>query len=136
MNGRDFLNVARAAVEDAAEEWQRTAAGRTYYALFLECRDAIERWGFAPASIHQAHSAIRNRLPSTNHADLKFLGRALTALFDVRAHADYDIAVPLVPAFQLELNIDLANAGIALLDELEDDDAKRAAVIAALQGVP
>jgi hypothetical protein len=136
MNGRKFLDVARAAVEDPSEEWQRTAMGRVYYALFLECRDAIERWGFVASSTYQAHAVVRNRLLATNHADLKYLGRSLDDLFKMRAHPDYDLTMPPIPTFQIELNIDLAEDGVALLDEIESDPAKRAAVVAALQGVP
>jgi hypothetical protein len=136
MTGRDFLNVARVAVEDLAEEWQRTAASRGYYALFLECRDAVARWGFAPSSIYQAHAAIRNRLLATNHPDLKSFGRSLADLFDLRAQADYDMLTPFAPPFQVELYLDEAEAAIALLDETDNDPGKRAAAIAALQGVP
>src|SRR5262245_46164922 len=105
MNDREFLNVACAAIADPDEEWQRTAAGRTYFALFLECRDALEGWGFAETSIHQEHAAVRNRLYAAMHADLKQLGRLLVRLHTLRVHADYDLATPLVSAFQVEQNI-------------------------------
>src|SRR5262245_30991085 len=136
MNGRSFLNVARAAVADPGEEWQRTAAGRTYFALFLECRDALEQWGLAATAIHQAHAAVRNRLLGTTHPDLKDLGGLLVEFHKARVQADYDLTTPPVSSFQVELDIDRAEDAVATLDEIDGDPARRAAVIAALHGFP
>jgi hypothetical protein len=41
MAGRNFLDVARAVVSGQAEYYWRAGAIHAYYALFLECRDAL-----------------------------------------------------------------------------------------------
>ena len=44
MRSREFLDVARALLGDNTEAARRTAASLAYYALMLECREALERW--------------------------------------------------------------------------------------------
>ena len=48
MRGREYLELAREILPGGTEKHRRGAAGRAYYALFLEGREALARWGFLP----------------------------------------------------------------------------------------
>jgi hypothetical protein len=59
MDGRAFLAVARElAAGSTAAHW-RSSVGRSYYALFLEGRDLLQRWGFTPQRRDPVHSFVR-----------------------------------------------------------------------------
>jgi hypothetical protein len=45
MRGRDFLAVARDLSRQTTEAYWRAAAGRAYYAVLIELRDAMTIWG-------------------------------------------------------------------------------------------
>jgi len=48
MDGRAFLGVAQEMALGRTEAHWRAAVGRAYYALMLEGRDFLQRWGFVP----------------------------------------------------------------------------------------
>src|SRR5579859_5262064 len=126
MDGRQFLTVARFAAQESDEEWQRTAGGRAYYAMFLEARAALVRWGFANIPSYQAHAYVRSRFANALPPDLKRIGNALEYLYNVRARADYEIAQTFFTAYVVERAIDDAADMIDLLDAIDADPVRRA----------
>src|SRR5438046_1963965 len=61
MRGRAFMDVARAMSRASTEAQWRTAAGRAYYGLLLEARDALQRWGFSCLRNDPLHAFVRLR---------------------------------------------------------------------------
>ncbi len=138
MDGRQFLNVARRLVQEQDEESWRTAAGRAYYALFLEARAALIRWGVTGIPQFQAHAFVRNRFDYAANFSLKQIGKALEQLGRLRDRADYEIDVtgPFHSYFSTEQAIFKAEGMIDLLDDIEADPAELAAAVAAVLAVP
>jgi len=136
MNGRQFLMVAQAALEESSEEWLRTAVGRAYYALFLEARDALDRWRFTAIPKYQAHAFLGSRFRYAADVDAKEIGETLFDLHRMRTWADYDNSIPFVSAFQVEQAIDRALSAVQLLDDIEADPSRLAIVLAAVRAVP
>jgi hypothetical protein len=134
MRGRDFLDVSRHAVVGGREAYWRDAVVSAYYALFLECREALAAWGAALPPRHQAHNWVRLKLHYARDADLLKLGHLLEDLLKIRNRASYDLR-PLVEfssdttAVQVIQRVD---AAIQLLDSIEADPGRRAAAIASL----
>src|SRR5437016_3570836 len=91
MKGRAFLQVARSDVAGPGEAFWRAAAVHSYYALVLECRDALLRWGATIPPRHNVHAATRLKMLYAGDADLKQLGRVLEKLVWLRNHASYDL---------------------------------------------
>src|SRR5437868_6643548 len=92
MPGRGFLDLAKEVVAGATEYHWRGAAVHAYYALFLECRDALGRWGFAVPRGVNVHAHVRLKLTYAKDADLKELGTALDRLVKLRNKASYDLS--------------------------------------------
>ncbi len=137
MDGRAFLRVAGELAGGPTETHWRAAAGRACYALMLECRDALSRWGF-PARKQNGHSFVRLCFTYTNDADVKHIGRALDMAVRMRNLADYQLANSGLFATDyesLQLVADCRTA-IALFDVIEADAARRAAAIAAIRPPP
>lgn len=132
MQGRAFLEVAHEVVSGTTEAHWRATVIHAYYALFLECRDALIRWGIAVPPRQNVHSAVRLRLIYSADPDLKRLGYALDKWCPRRNDASYDLGV--LPRFATDrLAQDaIADAIIALarLDAIEADSVRRAAAIA------
>lgn len=133
MQGRAFLEVARAVVAGSTEAHWRAAVIHAYYALFLECRDALIRWRVAIAPRQNAHSAVRLRFVYASDPDLKRLGDALDKWCPLRNDASYNLrALAKFANDRLaQESIKEVTASLALLDAIESDPPRRAAVIAA-----
>ncbi len=135
MQGREYLDLAREIVRGGQERHWRGAAGRAYYALMLECRDALGRWGFVPLPRQNVHAFVRLYCDYPAHADLKQIGRVLHHLSQLRNRADYDLApsARFATAVEAQRAIGDAARALALLDAIDADPARRAAAIAAIQ---
>jgi hypothetical protein len=135
MEGRKYLDLARELVRGADEPHWRGAAGRAYYALMLEGREALIRWGFSPPPGEGAHRFVRLRFTFPADADLKKIGDALDRLGRLRNKADYDLSS--LPAFSSDAAaqdaIRRAGDALAVLDAIEADPARLAAAVAAIR---
>jgi uncharacterized protein (UPF0332 family) len=131
MNPRKFLDISRRLLTRSAEEDWRTAANRAYYSLFLECRDALARWGFASTKSTSVHFFVRDRFYLTGNAELTPIGNILHELIQLRNRADYDMAAAQFnTAKEAHKASNRAAAGLQLLDVIEADPTKRAQAIA------
>jgi uncharacterized protein (UPF0332 family) len=132
MRGRDFLDVARELVAGADEAHWRSACGRAYYALFLEARSVLERWGITLPRRDQIHAVVRLRFIYAADPDLKQVGFALERLGDLRNHADYKLSPS--PFFnssvRAQRSIDDADVNLVRLDQVDADLTRRATAIA------
>ena len=134
MQGRAFLEVAREVVAGTTEAHWRATVIHAYYALFLECCDALISWGVSAPPRQMAHSAVRLRFVYASDPDLKRLGDALDKWCPHRNHASYDLrALAKFATDRLAKDaIAEVTAALTLLDAIESDPARRAAAIAAL----
>jgi hypothetical protein len=136
MPGREFLEVAREllALGTLPRHW-RAVIIHAYYALLLECRDAMSRWGLPPLTRQQVHAKVRLRLIFATDPDVKQIGLKLERLGEDRNLANYDLrALPLVAsAAEATRDVQRAIDGLALLDAIDADPARRAAAVASIQ---
>ena len=135
MDGRAFLDVAQRLSQQATEPDWRTAAGRAYYALLLEGRAALQRWGFMPQRRDQLHAFVRLRFVYAADQELKTIGLTLEDLVVLRNRADYQVENPgpFTSALAVQQAIRDARAAIALLDQMDGDPTRRTAAIAAIR---
>jgi hypothetical protein len=135
MNGRAFLDLARDLAKGGTEVYWRGAAVHAYYALFLEGRDALLRWGFAAAPRHNVHSFVRLKFTFASDRDLKMIGDVLDALVKLRNKASYDLR-PL-PNFATPAEatkaVQAAATALVGMDALDGDPMRRAAAIATIR---
>jgi hypothetical protein len=137
MDGRRFLDVARELLQGKDESHWRSALGRAYYALMLEARDALTRWGLPCPPRESPHHFARLRLHLPKDADCKSVAQALDDLSKLRNEADYRIASPGRFANDSEASraVTRAAMAIAFLDALDVDRPRRDAAVAAIRAV-
>jgi hypothetical protein len=135
MNGRAFLEVARELALGATEAHWRSAVGRAYYALMLEGRDALLRWGFRILPRDQVHAFVRLRFWYGTDFDLKEVGYALDRLVALRNRPDYQLAPSPLFASARQAQAAVADAGQALarLDQVEGNAPRLAAASAGIR---
>jgi hypothetical protein len=125
--------VGRDVVAGMTEPHWRASVIHAYYALILECRDALHRWGIAIPPRQNVHSFVRLHFLYAASADLNALGQALDKWCRFRNQANYDLSA--LPKFTSDAfahdAIQESAAALALLDAMESDPARRAAAIAA-----
>jgi hypothetical protein len=134
MDGRNFLDVAREQVQGTTSAHWRAAAGRAYYAILLEGREALRRWGFVPGPRENVHPFVRLRFRYAADADMKSIGTALEVTSRLRNLADYDLNAPQFSrsSYAQQSITNAANA-LVLLDAIVADPARVAAVTADLR---
>jgi uncharacterized protein (UPF0332 family) len=134
MLGREFLDTAdRLALGTSEADW-RSAVSRAYYGLFIECRDALLRWKFWFPP-RDAHREVQRRFSFPTNPDLGVIGKSLLRLATQRNSADYETTNPPRPFDRRAATDAIADArsGLAVLDALDTDPARRAAAIAAIR---
>ena len=136
MQGRDFLELARelSAITTQPRHW-RAAIIHAYYALLLECRDAMTRWGLPPLTRQQVHSQVRLRLVYATNTDLKDIGFKLERLATERNLASYDLRplAQFATAAAASTELQSAADALALLDAIDADPVRRSAAIGSIR---
>jgi len=132
MDGRKFLDVARELLRGTTEAHWRSATGRAYYAVVLEGKAALARWGIVLPRRDLIHAAVRLRLTYVHDADLQLVGKALDDLGRLRNKADYDLASPgpFANSSATATAIAQAEEAIRKLDQAGTDAARLAAAVA------
>ncbi len=135
MRGREYLTLAREIISGGSERHWRGTVGRAYYALMLECREALIRWGFTIPKGEGAHRFVRLRFDIPGQADLRFIAAQYNELGQLRNRADYDLSA--LPEFKnaskAKAALPKAADALAMLDAIEADSVRLAAAIAAIR---
>jgi hypothetical protein len=134
MDGRAFLRPARDLMGGPDEPYWRTAVVNAYYALVLEARDALARWGRPVPRREKVHSFVRLKFIYAADVDLQAIGDALESLVRSRNLASYRLG-PLKEFADAALAgqvVQDADDALTLLDAIEAGPARRAAAIASL----
>lgn len=96
------MPIAPSALLTAAKELQnkrsisdkecsaRTVAGRSYYAVYLEVREAV-RAAYRNPAFDTTHSTLAESLEADSDPDVNRVGTLLRSLFAMRSRADYRI---------------------------------------------
>ena len=136
MRGKEFLDLAQELLTSGTQSrhWRATII-HAYYALLLECRDTMTRWGLPPLTRQQVHAQVRLRLVYAADPDLQRIGYTLEELGKHRNLATYDLrSLPLfASAADGRQDTQLAADGLALLEAIDADPARRAAAVASIR---
>jgi hypothetical protein len=134
MLGREFLDLAREVVGNGSERHWRAAYIHAYYALLLESREALVRWGLSAPPAHTVHHHVRNKLTFAGDKDLKSIGISLDHLSQRRSWASYQLGPHGRHGSEAaaQQSIQQAADGLSLLDAVEADPVHRAAAIASI----
>jgi hypothetical protein len=130
MRGRQFLELAREIIKGGSERHRRGAAGRAYYALLLECRDALDAWGFPAPRRDAVHTFVRQRFNSTANADLRAIYDVLDPVSTVRSRADYELSGTFLTTGQVQQVTNDVTKALQVLDDTNADAARRSAAVA------
>jgi hypothetical protein len=135
MDGRVFLDAARHLLAATSEVNRRTAAGPIYLAVVNEARAALERWGFSRPAPEDVKEFVLACFDNAVNLDALRGADAVRRTEQRRTLASHDLAAPGLFADDGEVTrlLYLAVGGIDLLDQLEADTVRRAAVITAIQ---
>jgi hypothetical protein len=134
MRGREFLDLAREIVGNGGERHWRGAHVHAYYALLLESREALTRWGLPAPSPHTVHHHIRNKLTFAGDKDLKRIGISLDHLSQRRSWASYQLGPHTRHGSEAAARQSIQEAAdaLTLLDALEVDPAHRTVAVASI----
>jgi hypothetical protein len=130
MRGRQFLELARENLKGGSERHRRGAAGRAYYVLMLECRDALDAWGFSIPRRDAVHAFVRQRFDSTANADLRAIHAVLDPLSRLRNEADYELTPIFAGTGVVQQAINDAATALKRLDDVNADAVRRTEAIA------
>ena len=135
MPGRGFLDPARDMISGSTPYHWRAAAIHAYYAIFLECRDALSRWGFQMPRRDNVHAWVRLRFIYAADLDLKQIGRVLDELVQLRNIASYHLSpvAEFATPTRAQDAIQKAANALALLDHLDADPGSQATARAAIR---
>jgi hypothetical protein len=135
MRGREFLDLAKELASGSRPYHWRGATIHAYYALLLECRELMARWGLPAPSRHQVHAVIRLRLIYASQPDLKLIGTDLENLAENRNRASYDLRdLPMFATARVaQRGVQKSGDAIAQLDAIDADPARRTAAIASIR---
>jgi hypothetical protein len=135
MQGRAFLDQARDSLPGTKPRQRRAAIIHAYYALLLECREAMIRWGLPTLQRLQVHSQVRLRLIYSTDAELNDIGHLLERMGQHRNDASYNLSN--LPIFDTPVaatdHIQKAADAIARLDAIDADPVRRAVAIASIR---
>ena len=125
-------------VSGGTEACWRATVVHAYYALLLECRDALLRWGFQQPRRDSVHAWVRLRFSYAPHPDLRRIGDALDLLGRLRNAASYHLQplASFASPTDAQDAIRESAAALALLDQIDGDPTRRAAAIAAIASLP
>jgi hypothetical protein len=134
MQGRAFLDLARQLAFGPTEAHWRGAAIHAYYALFLECRDALRAWGRTAPPRQNVHVFVRLQFVFASEPDLKLIADDLEVLLRYRNQASYELGPSLTfSTRRIALGlVDRATVALALLAAILADPSRLAAAIASL----
>jgi hypothetical protein len=132
MDGREFLHSARHLMALPNEANWRSVASRLYLALLHEAQAALERWGFPRPVQEDIHNFVFLRFDSSPNLDLLRVGDALKRLGTFAQDADFALETvgAFVDASAASHHLILSQVGIDLLDQIDNDPARRVAGIA------
>jgi len=131
MRGREFLATADRLSRLQDESDWRSGISRAYYALYLECRESLRRWGFVIAP-RSSHIDVSRRFSWPKNSDLNQIHLTFQSLSGLRNQADYDLS----PILFFRNSVATINAiretrfALSVLDAIEADPARLAQAIA------